>query len=375
LKLGIRGKLFVISLALIGLMALTSGVLVETVMRGLLVERVDEELTRLTNVCRATIEQVPGPLALGSHQDVVRKLGAAGKTRVTVIGADGRVLADSALTQAELASAENHALRPEVIAAFRDGRGISSRYSTTVQQPMMYLAVRIDRSEMHGVVRVAMTLSDVEALITQMRWLISGAVLFGLCVAAGMGVLASYFASRSLMELVSRARGIASGERGQRIALSADDELSGLAGSFNRMAEELDRTVSTLADERDRSRATLESLVDAVMAIDAALTVTGMNGAALKLLGLSQAPHGAHLIDVMRVPQLLEIVNKACAGATAIAEIVWHGPPRRMLWPPPRPNARAASACWCCATSPSCASWRACAAISSPTSRTSCVRL
>ncbi|HEX6240637.1 MAG TPA: ATP-binding protein [Polyangiales bacterium] len=331
MKLGIRGKLFVISLLLIGSMALISGVLVETVMRGLLVARLDEELTRLTSVCRESLELAPGPLSQGSHQELVRKLGASAKSRVTVIDGAGHVLADSALTRADLAQAENHAQRPEVRAAFAEGRGVSSRFSSTVQQPMMYLAVRFQRPEQQGVVRVAMSMADVEGLIRQMRWLISGAVLFGLLVAGGMGILASHFASRSLMDLVARARTVASGQRGQRIAVAADDELSGLAGSFNRMAEELDRTVSTLADERDRSQAILESLSDAVMAIDASLTVSAMNGAALKLLNLSQAPHGARLIDVIRLPQLVEIVNRAAAGETAHAELVWHGPPRRNL--------------------------------------------
>jgi two-component system phosphate regulon sensor histidine kinase PhoR len=331
LKLGIRGKLFVISLALIGLMAVTSGVLVETVMRGILVARLDDELTRLSGVCREALELAPEPLAVGSHQKLVRELGSAAKTRVSVISADGRVLADSALSDAELVQAENHAHRPEVRGALAEGRGVSSRYSTTIQHRMMYLAVRYQRSDGTGVVRVAMSLADVEALIGHMRWLHTGAVLFGLLVAAGMGILASHFASRSLMDLVARARTVASGERGQRISLGSDDELSGLAGSFNRMAEELDRTVSTLGDERDRSQAILESLSDAVMAIDASLVVASMNSAALKLLGLARAPHGSRLIDVVRLPQLLEIVSRAADGETAHAELVWHGPPRRML--------------------------------------------
>jgi two-component system phosphate regulon sensor histidine kinase PhoR len=331
LKLGIRGKLFAISFALIGLMAVVSGVLVETVMRGLLVARAGDELTRLSAACVEAIEVAPGTLALGTHQQLVRELGVAARGRVSVIASDGRVLADSALTDSALQAVENHAHRPEVVSAFEHGRGLSSRYSTTLDTDMMYLAVRFKRPEVSGVVRLAMTLEDVDALIAHMRWLITGAVLFGLAIAAGMGVLASHFASRSLMELVTRARTLASGLRGERIAVGADDELSGLAGSFNRMADELERTLSTLGDERDRSQAILESLSDAVLAIDANLAVSQVNGAALKLLGLARPPQGARLVDVMRVPPLIEIVNRAKAGATAHAEVIWHGPPRRTL--------------------------------------------
>jgi two-component system, OmpR family, phosphate regulon sensor histidine kinase PhoR len=331
LKLGIRGKLFVISLALIGLMAVTSGVLVETVMRGLLVARVGEELGRLAGLCAEAVRVAPGELRKGSHQALVGRLGRVTRARITVIDASGSVLADSALSEAELAHVENHATRPEVVEALQRGRGLASRESATTGTSFMYLALPFEHAAQSGVVRVAMSLADVDTLIAQMRWLISGAVLLGLVVAGGMGVLASHFASRSLMELVSRARSLASGQRGQRIALEADDELGGLAGSFNRMAEDLERTLSTLGDERDRSQAILESLSDAVLAIDADLALTALNGAALKLLGLGSAPLGARLIDVIRVPVVLEIVNKAKAGETAHAELVWTGPPRRML--------------------------------------------
>jgi two-component system phosphate regulon sensor histidine kinase PhoR len=331
LKLGIRGKLFLISLALIGLMAVISGVLVETVMRGLLVTRVSEELERLAGVSAQAVKLAPGELRRGSQQAFVHRLGQAAHARISVIAGDGSVLADSALTDAELTRIDNHGTRPEVLEARRRGRGMVSRFSATTGTELMYLAVPFERPEQVGVVRVAMSLADVDALIARMRWLISGAVLLGLLVAGAMGILASYFASRSLMDLVSRARALASGQRGQRIALEADDELSGLAGSFNRMAEDLERTLSTLGDERDRSQAILESLSDAVLAIDAGLALTALNGAALRLLGLSAAPLGSRLIDVIRVPVVLEIVNRAKAGETAHAELVWTGPPRRML--------------------------------------------
>jgi two-component system phosphate regulon sensor histidine kinase PhoR len=331
LKLGIRGKLFVISLALIGLMAVISGVLVETVMRGLLVTRVSEELERLAGVSAQAVKLAPGELRRGGQQAFVHRLGQAAHARITVVASDGSVLADSALTDAELARIDNHGTRPEVLEARKRGRGMVSRFSATTGTELMYLAVPFERPEQVGVVRVAMSLADVDALIARMRWLISGAVLLGLLVAGAMGILASYFASRSLMDLVSRARALASGQRGQRIALEADDELSGLAGSFNRMAEDLERTLSTLGAERDRSQAILESLSDAVLAIDADLALTALNGAALRLLGLSAAPLGSRLIDVIRVPVVLEIVNRAKAGETAHAELVWTGPPRRML--------------------------------------------
>src|SRR5690606_25941306 len=103
------------------------------------------------------------------------------------------------------------------------------------------------------------------------------------------------------------------------------------AGSFNHMADELDRTMRTLSDERDRMQAILESLTDAVLAIDSRLAVTDMNPSARRLLGVDRVPAGMPLIDVIRVPELLEIVERSRSGETAHTEFVWHGPPRRIL--------------------------------------------
>ncbi len=335
MNLGIRGKLFAISLALITLAALASGALVETVMRGLLLEQVRGELERLSSAAAETLLLIPGPLEVGSAQAVITRLGKRANLRVTVIGSDGRVFADSSLPVEELKTVENHGLRPEVLQAIRSGRGVTTRYSTTVQADMMYMAVPFERPDSQGVVRVSRSLSEVDALISHMRWLLTAAVVLGLLVAIVMGALASYFASRSLVELVNRARAVASaarGARGERLRVGADeDELAGLAGSFNQMADELDRSFETLSQERDLSRAILENLTDGVLALDAQACVTEMNGAALRLLGIERAPFGAPLIEVLRVPALLEIVSQRGTKENASAEFVWPGPPRRTL--------------------------------------------
>ena len=329
LALAIRGRLFAISLGLILLAAVTSGVLVETVMRTLLVDRVRDEITRVAGLsAQAVAQRAPGADA---YQSLVQRLGRVAAARVTIIDADGRVLADSALSPNELAQADNHASRPEVRAALNQGRGIATRHSDTVDADMMYVAVPFRDGPRHGVMRVAMSLANVDALIAHMRWLISGAVLMGLAIAAGMGALASYLASRSLLQLVTRARALASGARGERLSMPDSDELGGLAGSFNRMADELDRTLQLLSDERDRVHAILESLTDAVLALDADAAVTEMNTAALTLLGLVRAPSGTPLIDVIRVPSLLEAVSSAQRGITSQVEFTWPGPPRRTL--------------------------------------------
>src|SRR5438132_1214290 len=49
--------------------------------------------------------------------------GALTHARVTLIGADGRVLGDSSVPAEELKALENHRMRPEVLAAQQSGAG------------------------------------------------------------------------------------------------------------------------------------------------------------------------------------------------------------------------------------------------------------
>src|SRR5262249_5866140 len=64
---------------------------------------------------------------------------AAGGARVTVVTAEGLVLADS---QSEPQTMENHAGRPEIVAAMAEGSGQSIRHSATINRDLLYYAVR-----------------------------------------------------------------------------------------------------------------------------------------------------------------------------------------------------------------------------------------
>src|SRR5690349_18192870 len=103
---------------------------------------------------------------------------AASKARVTVITADGQVLADS---QSDPRTMGNHADRPEVREALAKGEGQSARRSVTIRGDLLYYAVRSDAA--HGtplVLRFAAPLtSGHETLVAFRRklWFASGIIL------------------------------------------------------------------------------------------------------------------------------------------------------------------------------------------------------
>src|SRR6185436_14612000 len=96
------------------------------------------------------------------------RLGQLVSSRITFVAEDGRVVGDSTQPADTLESLENHASRPEIVAARERGTGTSQRYSTTVDTDMLYVAVRASHPQVKYV-RLALPLTDVDAQLAAIR--------------------------------------------------------------------------------------------------------------------------------------------------------------------------------------------------------------
>ena len=320
MSLGVRGRLFVVSVALILVVGLASGAYLENQLRQLLVSRIEAELHRHALTVRELFRSHRDWSTAMAIDPLADRLGQATSARVTVIAQDGTVLGDSALTIEQVRQLDNHGRRPEVVAALSDGRGVARRFSATLRTDMLYVAVPLARADGLAVVRTATPLDEIEPVVNQLRVLLGVAGLLGLVVAVFMSGLASYFLSRTLRSLVQHASAMAAGARQQRIAVATTDEIGGLAGSLNRMAEDLEQAVTTLAAERDRFAAVLEGLADAILALDAEQRITLANRAALTLLDLPEPPLDRTLLETIRAPVLQDLVVQAQRGTPSTAE-------------------------------------------------------
>ena len=83
--------------------------------------------------------------------------------RATIILADGTIYYDS-----QKQSEENHLQRPEVQQALAQGTGESVRQSDTLDQQMLYVAVRHEQGD--WLVRIAMPFSDILAAQQRSLW-------------------------------------------------------------------------------------------------------------------------------------------------------------------------------------------------------------
>jgi two-component system phosphate regulon sensor histidine kinase PhoR len=247
-------------------------------------------------------------------QDRVLSLGAETGLRITLIAANGDVLADSDEDPNKM---EKHDTRPEVLEARTSGMGSATRFSSTLHQSMMYVALRTEASR-QGVayVRVALPLSQVESQIAELRGLgWTGAAITALAAMILAFWLARYI-TRPIHELTVGAQSMAAGNFGHKVYVDGKSEVGLLASTFNQMSERLAHQIKELEEDRHQLRAILSGMMEGVMALDAEQRIVFANERASQFLEFqaSQAV-GRKVYEVVRHRSLLEMTNRALAGS------------------------------------------------------------
>ncbi len=235
--------------------------------------------------------------------------GAALDRRVTLIGADGRVRGDSKFTPAEVLGLENHATRPEVVAARRDGVGSSYRQSVSEGDDELYAAVRHPL----GFVRVSISLDTLRDVVGAAQRDVLLAGLLGLLGAFALAALFARSVSRPVVALRGVARAVADGDLTRRPSLNAPGEIGDLAAAVHRMTEQLAGRLAALQTEEALMRATVEALDEGIMVVGARNQVVRLNASARRLLGVADAvPFPADRLPPGRA--LRETLRAAMAG-------------------------------------------------------------
>ena len=130
-----------------------------------------------------------GPASL---DPLAKQVGRDAGLRVTLIDLSGQVLGDS---DAEPASMENHAGRPEVIQALAQGSGEIQRHSATIDRDLLYLAVPMrSNGQIVGVARVALPITNIEANSNR----VVTAVFTAFAVAAVLALLLAVIIARAI---------------------------------------------------------------------------------------------------------------------------------------------------------------------------------
>lgn len=169
----------------------------------------------------------------------IAQVGRALGIRVTLIDLDGRLLADTSISQDKLASTESHRFRPEVKECLEKGYGENTRFSQTVKEYMLYMAVPVGSPTPWAVLRFCKPLYDIEVYELGFRKKMMGTLIVILVVSLVACVLTAFAFTRQLHTLALTAKKRIRGDFSGIIPSQQRDEFGLLAEAFNVMTNEI----------------------------------------------------------------------------------------------------------------------------------------
>jgi two-component system phosphate regulon sensor histidine kinase PhoR len=215
---------------------------------------------------------------------------------------------------------DNHADRPEIRQAMAGSVGRKTRYSATVKDELMYVAVPVSpQGNLEAVIRTSIRMAGVNETV---RAIHRGILIAGLVVAGALALVSVWLAlriSRPLGEMTAGAERYAQGQFDHRLPTSSYEEINALAEAMNRMAAQLDERIRTIRRQQNELEAVLGSMEEAVLAVDSDGLIINVNETCAELFGSPPDELRGRLIhEVVRKPDLLAFVETSLASCDSL---------------------------------------------------------
>lgn len=224
---------------------------------------------------------------LGSDTDfglnkVLRQLAKETAIRITVIDAEGVVLAESSHNVSDM---ENHANRPEIISALKGEPAYSTRYSSTLTRDTMYYAAPlIKQGKPVAVLRTSVTLNSLNRALHATYYNI---IMIGVIVALaaiGTAFIISRKISEPLEKLKNNASKLAEGDFSFQPLHSNITEIDDLSASMNFMSDSLQARINEINEQKNELKIILSNMLEGVIAVDLEDNIITINSAAKQIL-------------------------------------------------------------------------------------------
>jgi two-component system phosphate regulon sensor histidine kinase PhoR len=298
--------------------------------RAFYLQRNEEDLKTRAILIGSQIEEHIALKSSGSIDSLCKVISRSVNTRFTVIAPSGKVIGDS---ERNPDSMENHGTRPEVIAALAGKIGVSDRFSQTLMENMMYVAIPVYNARaLCAVVRTALPTHTVRATLNRLYRTIIIAVLFMALFAALISYLVSIRVSRPIAEMKIGAQRFASGDFGFKLPATGFLEADQLAISLNEMARQLSERLVTITEQRNERDAVLTSMIEGVIAVDAKERIITVNSAAERLFSISRSQSkGKWIGEALRNIEVQDFLITALNSADPVeCELVLPVPARTL---------------------------------------------
>ena len=282
-------------------------------MRRFFLDQTETDLKARASLLEKQIKGLISPLGAETIDTICKEAGRLSATRITVILPDGTVIGDSRETPRLM---DNHANRPEIISALAGQTGTSLRFSNTLLQRMLYVAIPIrDHQGIVAVLRTALPATALEAEIgsIQLKIALGGCIIA--LLAAAISWVISRRISRPIEQMKKSAEQFAAGDFSQQLNFSSTLEMAGLADALNQMANQLDHRIKTIINQRNQLETVLASMLEGVIAVDSEERIVSINRAAAQLFENEPAScQNKSIQEVIRSSALQQFIRRALSN-------------------------------------------------------------
>lgn len=287
-------------------------------------QETESDLKSRASLVRTHIHEYLDESAIVPLRKYCIQAGRESGTRITVINRAGKVLADS---NEDPDVMDNHGHRVEIVEAFKGGVGVSRRYSKTLDERLVYVALPLFsmgvaglespdvKGSVEAVVRTSLSVASLDKALFDIKKRIALGALAILVLAGIVTLLISRNISKPLEQMTRSAEDFSKGNFSQRMLpiakRSSSLEIVTLAGSMDRMAELLDDKIQTIVTQRNQLQTVFSSMVEAVIAIDKEERVIKLNEAAADFFEVDvQEARGKIIQQIVRNTDLLQQIHQ-----------------------------------------------------------------
>lgn len=248
---------------------------------------------------------------------LIKDLGKRIDTRITIMDPEGLVLADSEQNPEFM---ENHSTRPEILKALYGETGTALRYSTTVKEEMLYVAILVkEQGESLGVLRVSLFLKQINSLLNGVKMNFLKVVIVLILLSLATALFFARSLSSPIKELVHASSRVAAGDFDVKVYLKSKGELQKLAESFNEMVMRIKELVTELSQQKESLNVIIRSITEGLMVLDKKGKILLGNDSFKKITN-NQNILGKYYWEVIREPDLGELIKKTGREKSSLIE-------------------------------------------------------
>lgn len=227
--------------------------------------------------------------------------------RISIIGLDGKVIADTAVGEIS----ESHADRNEILEAMEGGIGRDIRKSATVNERYIYLAKLINQDSAQAVIlRISLPVSSMN------RYLISAVTAMAVILLIVL-VAVIFFArqsSKSIMRPIELIKNklltVGIKDKDNPIVLTKYDEMNIILEEIEQISSTLNASIIDYQSEQEKLKFILENVDQGILALDKNNNIVLANSLAADIFG-AQLCIGSHISKTIRNQQFFKNIDQS----------------------------------------------------------------